>query len=51
MTTRTTRTDSDAAREALRLLDEAWAYYTPEPPVRLAEEDEDRPLFQYYQAA
>jgi len=39
------------ARAALRALDEAWAYYTPEPLPDHAEADPAQDLFQYHAAA
>lgn len=41
----------DKARAALRVLDEAWAYYTPEPLPLHAEADPVKDLFQYHAAA
>jgi predicted RNase H-like HicB family nuclease len=38
-----------SAEDALRILEEAWAYYTPEPTPRPAEQEPR--LFQYYDAA
>ena len=37
------------ASEALEILDQAWAYYTPEPVLRLAEGEPE--LFEYANAA
>ena len=38
--------------EALKLLEQAWAYYMPEPkPVPRADEREQPELFQYANAA
>ena len=44
-------TVEDKARAALQLLDEAWAYYTPEPLPVHAESDAVSELFQYHAAA
>lgn len=41
------KTDPD---EALRLLEEAWSYYTPEDAPK-AQEEETQDLFQYASAA
>jgi len=38
-----------SAQEALEILDQAWAYYTPEPKPQPAQEQPD--LFQYANAA
>ncbi len=37
------------AKEALNLLEQAWAYYTPEPAV--AEDQREPELFEYANAA
>tara|TARA_Y100000815_G_scaffold194943_1_gene178472 strand:- start:1149 stop:1307 length:159 start_codon:yes stop_codon:yes gene_type:complete len=37
------------AKEALEILAEAWAYYTPEPALKLDDKEPD--LFQYHEAA
>lgn len=49
--TKVSRISDKAAQDALRILEDAWSYYTPEP---LLKSDLDRPrpvLFQYYNAA
>lgn len=45
------KTAEDKARAALQVLDEAWAYYTPEPLPNHAETDSMNELFQYHAAA
>ena len=41
-----------AAKAALKVLEEAWAYYTPEPlPVKPAPMAEQEEIFQYHNAA
>jgi len=45
------KTAEDKARAALLVLDEAWAYYTPEPLPDHAEADAVSELFQYHTAA
>ena len=37
--------------EALRLLDEAWAYYTPHPRLVTAQNSQPSPVFEEYYAA
>ncbi len=44
-------TTADKARAALQVLEEAWAYYTPEPLPAHAESDVVSELFQYHAAA
>ena len=44
-------TAEDKARAALQVLEEAWAYYTPEPVSAHAESDSVSELFQYHAAA
>lgn len=41
-----------AAREALEILNQAWAYFTPQPKPALDGSDKDAPQnFAYYDAA
>lgn len=44
-----TETSKVTAQDALAILDEAWAYYTPEEAA--VEETEEPELFQYHAAA
>ncbi|WP_193748067.1 hypothetical protein [Leisingera sp. ANG-DT] len=39
------------ARAALEALEQAYAYYIPEPPVAAVQEWRQDQLFEYYQAA
>ncbi len=48
MNTKTKKSVEDAAK-ALELLEQAWAYYTPEPVVTAA--DHEPELFEYANAA
>lgn len=40
-----------AAQAALKILEEAWAYFTPQPQPVKAAADDQTDLFQYHNAA
>lgn len=44
-----TKSPTYSAQDALALLEAAWAYYAPETPVEI--DDEEPELFQYHAAA
>jgi len=48
---KTDRTPETAAQTALKTLDEAWAYFTPQPLPLRPEPDLAQDLFQYHAAA
>jgi hypothetical protein len=46
-----TTADRISAEDALRLLTEAWAYYTPRPRLVTAQNSQPSPVFDEYYAA
>ncbi|MFP7674026.1 hypothetical protein ACG74X_11800 [Marivita sp. S0852] len=49
--TPTSQTAPTSAKEALRLLNEAWAYYTPRPRLVTEANSQPSPVFDEYYAA
>ena len=47
----TARTKKTEPQDALRILDESWSYYRPEPARAETKASQEPELFQYFDAA